>query len=548
MKVALLSNVNIDPVNRTLKKNPNLEVYESQGYGNELGVLLNKQSALYSFEPDAVFILIDVLEVIRHDLSVENVESKIKDWFSLFENAIEGGVIYYVSDAYLYGLELDTVWDKSIKQRIEAIWNDCLSEFVEKHSNVRILPYSEIIRKIGENNAFSPKMWYMGKILHSSLFHKELANMIIHKVDLESRKAKKVLLVDLDNTLWRGLAGEHDITPIILSDDGIGLAYKNFQRSISNLKNQGVILGIVSKNNEDDAWHIINNHPHMALRKDDFAVTRINWDNKADNILSIAQELNIGLDSIVFIDDNPVEQELIRNTMPEVIVPSFPDKPEELTTFMSDLYFDYFEKAVVTDEDKAKTAQYQANSERKKLMDSSLNFEGYLNSLEMKLYRVDPQKNVDRFIQLVNKTNQFNLTTRRITEKEASDILSDDNCEVFLYRVVDRFGDNGIVAAAIIEYGQKAIISEFTMSCRVMGRKIEDAIVEDFEIAAKERGYNELIGLYKPTEKNMPVKDLYSSLGYNITKNCEDVYVEYSIDLKSLAPRKIYVEKMGSEE
>lgn len=548
MKVALLSNVNMDPVNRMLKNIPENEVYSSQGYGNELGILLNKEAPLYVFEPEMIFLIIDIMEAIQHNICRTSAGERISEWFSLFENSIQENIVYYVSDAYLYGFEMGVVWDKSIKGIIESKWADCLQKMERNHSNVRLFPYSKIIQRIGEDNAFSSKMWYMGKILHSSATHKALVEEINHYVDLENRISKKVLLLDLDNTLWRGLAGEHDITPIVLSEDGVGLAYKNFQRSIMQLKEQGVVLGIVSKNNEEDALQVIDNHPHMILHSEDFAITRINWKNKAENILSISRELNVGVDSMVFIDDNPAERELIRESLPDVATPDFPERPEELTSFIAGVYHRYFEKPVVTDEDREKTTQYQANSERKKLMETSMDFDGYLKSLQMKLVRVNPEMNKERFIQLINKTNQFNLTTHRISEQEAAIILGDNNTEVFLYRVIDRFGDNGIVAVGILEFHEEAVITEFTMSCRVMGRKIEDAIIVDFENEARKRGYKEVIGIYKPTEKNKPVKDLYASFGYKQRRVFDNEAVEYAICLDDDLSRDIYVEKIIEED
>lgn len=547
MKVALLSNINVDPIIRQLKTNQGYEIYDSQGYGNELGTIINKQSPLYSFCPDMVFFIIDVMELIQHNIDVMVAEKKIDEWFSILKGALSDNIVFYLSDAYLYGFEMGVVWDKSVKRAIESSWNDNLQELVSKHSNVRIFSYSTVIQHIGENNAFSNKMWYLGKILYTSTLQRALGEEIKQRIAVETRQAKKVLLLDLDNTIWRGLAGENDITPIVLSEDGVGLAYKNFQRVIRQIKQQGVVLGIVSKNNENDAMKIIENHPHMVLRPDDFAAIRINWDNKVGNIISISKELNIGLDSIVFVDDNKAEQALIKESLPEVVVPDFPDRPEELTRFMTELFLEYFEKSVITDEDREKTKQYQANNERKKLQESSVDYDGFLDGLEMKMFRVDPNKNKERFIQLVNKTNQFNLTTRRLTEPEAIKILSNPDSEVFLYRVVDKFGDNGIVAAVIVDFGEDAIITEFTMSCRVMGRKIEEAIIEDVEESARNRGYNKLIGVYRPTEKNKPVKELYSSFGYKKIKTYTDGMTEYSFDLNNILNRKIHVEKMKGE-
>ncbi len=542
MKVALLSNINVDPIIRQLKREQNIDIYSSQGYGNELGTLINRESGLYKYKPRIAFIIIELMELLHHELEMEKAETRIDEWFTLFQNAISDEIIYYVSDAYLHGIELDVVWDKSLKAKIESKWNSNLQHLMEKNSNVRVLRYSDCVKKIGENNAFSMKMWYMGKILHSTALQKGLSEEIKHCADIEDRTPKKVLLLDLDNTLWKGLAGENDVTPITLSDDGVGLVYKNFQRVIKQIKKQGVILAIVSKNNEEDALALIKNHPHMVLSLEDFAITKINWKNKAENIISIGKELNIGLDSMVFIDDSEVERGLIREAIPELYVPEFPDRAEELASFMVQLYRECFEKAVLTNEDIEKTNQYRSNKERKELKDASVDFEGYLNSLEMKMYRVAPEKNKERLTQLVNKTNQFNLTTKRITEQELTQILQDEKEEVFLYKVTDRFGDNGIVAVVIVEYRKEAVITEFTMSCRVMGRKIEDAIISDVEEAVREQGYERITGLYIPTQKNMPVKELYDSFGYKKKMLYDDGMIEYSLDLNKRLTRDIFVE------
>ena len=544
MNIAVLSNINVDPVCRQLMASHGVDVFDSPGYGNEIGILINKTSPLYEFSPDLIFVIVDVMELIKHNIDVSNAGVMIDEWFSLMEKALSDEVTVLISDAYLFGFEMGVICNQSIRTSIENKWNTNLYNMIKCHSNVRVFPFNSVIRKLGENNAFSAIMWYMGKILYSSTLQKALADEILHMIELEVRQPKKVLIVDLDNTLWRGLAGENDNTPITLADDGVGLAYKNFQRTIKHLKNQGVVLGIVSKNNEEDAMSILSGHPHMVLRPDDFAIYRINWESKIDNIVSIAEELNVGLDSIVFIDDSKVEQALIEEALPDVFVPSFPDRPEELVGFITDLYHKYFEKAVITDEDKSKTCHYQSNRDRAKLKKASLNFDEYLEGLDIKMYKVDPIKNIDRFIQLINKTNQFNLTTKRYTEKELLKVLRGDCSEAFLYRVTDKYGDDGIVAAAIVEYGKEAVIVEFTMSCRVMGRKIEYAVIEDIEESVRTRGYSELIGIYKPTEKNKPVKDLYNSFGYKTRKLYDDGMSEYSIALEKGLTRKHYVERI----
>ncbi len=521
-KVAVLSNVNMNMVTRMLGKSA--EVYQTEGYGNELGILMDKSSSYHAFGPRYTFLLMDLLELLEHDLEPAAASEKIGRWFSLLEATLCRETVYYVSDAYLWGVELGAVFEPGRKALLEQLWQQALEALQSRHENVRILPYRQLIECMGEAASFSPKMWYMGKILLSNEAQKQLCELIVHRLSVETRIPKKVLLLDLDNTLWGGLAGEHDISPIVLSEDHAGLAYKNLQRVILQMQKQGVLLGIVSKNNEADAEEIIEKHPHMVLRGECFAARRINWNPKHENIKEIARELNLGTDSFVFWDDNPAERELIREMLPEVEVPDFPDKPEELAPAMVSLYKTFFEKPAVTGEDREKTAQYAANAARVQLEQKAGSFEDYLEQMEIVIRSADPKGNLERLTQLVNKTNQFNLTTKRYTLGQLAEIVNSDIKRVYLYQVSDRFGDNGIVAAVIVnlEPGQEPVVEEFVMSCRVMGKRIEDAVIEAVERDLCALGAKALRGVYLPTAKNQPVAELYDRLGYERIGDAKD--------------------------
>lgn len=525
---------------RLLGKEPEVEVYEPEGYGNELGALYDGSSSYHVFDPQVTFLLMDLMELIGSELESGIASERIRTWFGQLEGAMDPKKIYYISDAYLWGYGPETAGDYGIKRRIENIWMDCLDKLLGEHDNVRAFPYAHMIERMGEENAFSKKMWYMGKILLSNDAQKRLCGLLVHKAMLEERTPKKILFLDLDNTLWGGLAGENDITPINLSEDHSGLAYKNLQRVILHMQKQGILLGIISKNNTQDAMDIIEKHPHMVLRGDSFAVKKINWDSKDKNIAEACAELNIGADSAVFFDDNPSERELVKEMLPDVAVPDFPDRPEELAETMTEIYHEFFEKAYVTAEDLNKTKQYAQNAERKELLKNAESFEDYLKGLEMSLIRENPRASADRFLQLVNKTNQFNLTTRRYTAAELSEIFESSEKRTFLYRVTDKFGDNGQVAALIVDVsGDKPVIEEFTMSCRVMGRHIEHAIVTDVEKSLSEEGFEKLKGIYIPTAKNTPVAKLYDELGYTKYRDREDGGAEYEIEIAK-APKRVY--------
>ncbi len=541
-KIALLSNINMNYVLRMLEKE--YEVYHTEGYGNELGFLLDKNSSYHNFGANYTYFLIDLLELLGHNINIPEAKESVNKWFATFEAGMDKTVQYYISDAYLWGVEVETFFGKDLRNRLESLWNNSLYNMCDKYANVHILSYHDIVSKLGEENTFSLKMWYMGKILHTNEAQKRIAEHISHCVQLAVRVPKKVLLLDLDNTLWGGIAGEHEHSPIVLSDDHMGLAYKNLQRVIAMMKNAGVVLGIVSKNNEEDALELIRNHPHMVLREADFAIKKINWEPKHTNIQKIADELNLGLDSFVFFDDNPTERELIRQMLPQVVVPDFPERPENLAVSMVDIYHTLFEKPFVTAEDLEKTRQYTENAKRNEMQNQTINYEEYLKQLKMKVIRVDAKQNIERLVQLINKTNQFNLTTKRMEMSEVQKIVDNSLKKVYLYKVEDCFGDYGIVSAIIVDLSATPTIEEFVMSCRVMGKHVEAAIISQVEKELAEEGFKLLQGIYLPTEKNKPVEQLYERLDYEVQASKGNGQKTYLMNLNKRPQRVLYAEVM----
>lgn len=537
-KLSVLSNVNINFVIRKLKAN--FQVYDTEGYGNELGILLNKASSYYEFNPDITFMIMDICELIGQEYSYESAMEKIGVWFGAMETAVAGSNRVFISDAYAWSPVTDAVADQTVLAKIEAAYLNKLEAFVCKHGNVSVFPYSRIVKSLGETNSFSSKMWYMGKILHTNDFQNALALEIEKVVKTESRVAKKVLVLDLDNTLWGGLAGDYPESDVTLSDDHQGLIYKNAQRIIKEIKNSGAVLAICSKNNEQDAMYLIENHPHMILSKDDFVVCKINWEQKDKNIVEIASELNVGLDSLVFWDDSETERELIRQSLPEVVVGEFPGKVDEIPNALTALYKEYFSKNRLTKEDMDKTNQYIQNKKRDDLAKSVGNFRDYLKSLKITIERVSAEDNEARLLQLVNKTNQFNLTTIRYEASEIKATLESDTKEVYLYSVSDCFGDYGIVSAVIVDTDGDPFIEEFVLSCRVMGKKVEMAIVSAIEADLKAKGYKNLLANFIPTNKNMPVKNLFEDLGYTVLED-NDGDKTYVIKLDEEHIREYYV-------
>lgn len=541
MKIAILSNVNINSVIRQLNRTNN--IYQADGYGNEIGILLNKKSNLYAYKPDIVFIIEDTVELINHLDNFANAVKLIDDWFNNFELSIEGDALYYVSNAYINGPEYNLGNLINFSSSIISYWNEKLDKLILKHANVRLLDIYREILSIGFDNSFSTTTWYMGRIPYSQILCNRISDLVLHKVYIEENTAKKVLLLDLDNTLWGGLAGENDIDPVELTDEHNGLIYKTLQRVIKQMKNSGVILGIVSKNNLDDAMHIINNNHHMVLREDDFVIKKINWNNKVDNIREVASELNLGLDSIVFFDDNDTERYLVKEALPEVIVPEFPKNINKLPDVMVDIWKKYFDKPMLTKEDLNKTEEYRANNERNELKHNTADFNDYLKKLDIVLKRVSPEHHTARIAQLLNKTNQFNLTTVRHSLNELLDMMADKNYDIFTYNVSDRFGDSGVVAVVIVKNSDHEVfIEDFVMSCRVMGRKIENAIIDDIEDYYRKKKVQIINSKYVKTDKNFPVSELFDSLNYSIVSNSGGEK-KYKLDLSANCIRDYSLKK-----
>ena len=569
-KIAILSNINMNYVTRLLKKE--YQVYETEGYGNELGLLLNGQSSYHAFAPEITFLIMDLMELLGHELLWQETEETdrgsgrgnseaekdqeipdmppcMRSWFLQLDGCINPGELYYLSDAWLWGPEIGALPQPWVRQQLENQWLLGVLWLQRRHENVRIFPYRQIIGSMGEENSFSLKMWYLGKILHTNEAQKKLAEKIAALTDTEQRVAKKVLLVDLDNTLWGGLVGEREHTPLELSEDHQGLAYKNAQRVLRLIEQSGAVLGIVSKNNEGDALEVIRSHPHMVLREGDFAIWRINWRPKHENISEIAKALNLGLDSIVFWDDSPAERELVKQMLPQVEVPPFPERPEELAPTLVEIYDKYFRKARLTQEDVEKTRQYAENGQRSLLKQQVGDYAQYLRRLELKVQPMNPAAHMERLVQLLNKTNQFNLTTVRHTQEEMQKIVADSSKKVYLYRVEDCFGDYGIVSAAIVDMAEETpIVAEWVLSCRVMGREVEDALLGHMEAQLQAAGFRLLKGRYVPTAKNNPVAGLYERLGYQTVRRGEDGAAEYQIELEGRPARGEHVTWMVAEK
>lgn len=318
---------------------------------------------------------------------------------------------------------------------------------------------------------------------------------------------KKCLVLDLDNTLWGGLAGEEGINGVSLSLTPPGNSFMAFQQAILDHHDRGIILAINSRNNPDDAWNIIRNHPNMILKENHFAAARINWNDKAQNLIELSKELNIGLDSLVFIDDDPTNRALVRETLPDVLVPELPNDPAEYASFLNNL--NCFESKVITDEDKMRGNLYVTERLRKEEEKLASSKEEFLKNLKLKMsFYMDDDSCLPRLAQLTEKTNQFNIDKKPLTESDISRCIKSLDRHVFYARLEDKFGDQGIITFAIVEKDKENWhISSLLMSCRVFGRGVEDAFLGAICNQAKKESVGEISIAFKESPKNTPAKE-----------------------------------------
>ncbi len=394
-----------------------------------------------------------------------------------------------------------------------------LAEHLEATSNVHLLNTRRWVEQAGAR-AFNPKLWYMAKVEFGNEVFRAAARAIKAALLGLLGRARKLVIVDLDDTLWGGTVGDLGWEHLVLGGHHhTGEAYIDFQRALKAMKNRGIVLGIVSKNDERVALEAIERHPEMVLGLQDFAGWRINWRDKAQNVLDLLAELNLGPQSAVFIDDNPAERARVAQGLPEVLVPDWPADPTLFPSALLEL--DCFEISSLSREDIDRTAMYLSESRRRALKKSLGSVDDWLAQLSIRV-RIEALKkeNLQRTTQLLNKTNQMNLSTRRMTEAELLDWAAQGNHRLWTLRVSDKFGDAGLTGIVSIEIQPDgARIVDFVLSCRVMGRQIEEAMLAVAAEHAARAGLGQVTLEYKPTPKNKPCLDFLEHLVPRIERN-----------------------------
>jgi len=505
--IALLSNITIDPLKSTLQQVGFGEVYVA-GFNQWQHELLNPASEVMSRPYDYLVLYLHPDELAQ-GFELIDITQAI-DYF--LQQQPKGSVLL----CELAGRPLYSTTYAGDEQAKQYELNRSLYTYANTQPRVSILPLSRLVSLHGYTTLFDDKYWYLGRMKFSHPAYEFLANEILYFTRAIEGKTSKVLVLDLDNTLWGGVLGEEGWQHIALSNEGKGLIFKEFQQQLVALKKTGVLLSLCSKNNEAEVREAFEKHPDSVLKWNDFVAPRVNWLPKDENLLSISRELSLGLNSLVFIDDSALERELVRISLPEVQVPEFPTDITRLNQwFAGKVVYPCFARIRFTNEDADKTQQYLRNKEREEVR-SQFSYDDFIQQLKIEaILKEATTDTLSRIAQLTQKTNQFNLSLKRYTEGEIAAMYADNKWKLYICSYRDKFGDEGIVGAVLVSFEKNtAHIDNFLLSCRSLGRKVEFTILHQLLVALKESGTQRITASYYPGEKNIPARSFYSDSGF----------------------------------
>ncbi len=519
-------------------------------YGQYRQELLDPGSSIHAFRPDTVLLSLVAREFVGAvpiDASAAEasraVEAAVADLRGLWRQARDGLGATVIQQSFLNSEPplfggLDAAVPGAPGRLIDRL-NAALAD-AALEDGVLWLDVARASARDGLDTWYDGVRWLQAKMAIAMQAAPLYGEFTARLIGAARGKSRKCLVLDLDNTLWGGVIGDDGLDGIVIGEgSGVGEAHLALQRYAKQLRARGVILAVCSKNNLDIAEAAFRDHPEMLLRRGDFAAFVANWTDKATNLETIARELNIGLDSLVFVDDNPVEREQVRDRLPMVAVPELPKDPAHYVRCIAEA--GYFEAITFTREDLARADQYAANLERAEMREAAGGMDGFLEQLAMSVEfgPVSPL-NRARVTQLVNKTNQFNTTTIRRAEAEIETLSADPGAVLLQFRLVDKFGDNGIVSVMIATLAGDALTLEsWVMSCRVFGRQLEDEAMNILVEAAEARGARVILADFLPTPKNAVVSDLYARLGFasEAAPDLPEGASRWSLRLTDYAPR-----------
>ena len=516
------------------------------GYGQVFQEVLNGQSALYDTKPEIIFLFMR-LEDIRPeivqvflDLSQEqlremlvNIEEDVEKLISNIRKHTQASIV--VSNFIVPSYPTLGIYDATSRQSqthvVERL-NMSIAEILAGHSNCYLMDLDQVASRLGKIQFFDPRMYYVSKAPYSRDGFLEMAREILKFVKVIKGQGKKCIVLDCDNTLWGGIVGEDGIDGIELGSEYPGICFREFQQQLLSISRKGFVLAINSKNNESDVMEVLNTHPHQVLKEENFACLKVNWGNKVDNMHAIAAELNLGVDSFVYLDDDPAECKLIEDNLPEVLTIQVPKEPIALVSLLNEI--DELEILSLTAEDRTRPKLYRKEAKRKQLKASVTSLEDFYASLGMEMEVFHNQSGqIPRLAEMTQRTNQFNLTTHRYSESEIRRFIESNEYELYAFALRDIFGDSGVVGEAIFKKMDSSVyeIDTLLLSCRVIGRTAEDSFVNYCLKKLREKGVKKVIGQYTPTKKNAVVQGFYDKMGFSIATQADSGEKVYELDL-----------------
>lgn len=539
VRIAILRNIVIEPIAPYLKvlcSRFGLRLSLQLGnYDNLQQDVFQAESPLYEFKPDIVVCALrlqllapklvlgytSLTAAESEELSLTVLE-RVEDLVQAIRKRSAAVILVHNFERPAwpaYGI-LDAQWNHGQQNAIARL-NQGLAKRLQSIGGAFAIDLDGVLARLGYDRAIDDRYWHVGRAPYRPPLLEQLSREYARFSAALKGKNKKCLVLDCDNTLWGGIVGEDGINGIHLGADYPGSAYLEFQHAILDLYNRGILLAINSKNNERDVLEVLERHPASLLKPNHFVAKRINWNDKATNLREIAFELRIGIDSLVFLDDNPVECAYVRGVLPEVEVVQLPADPTSYRRLLQSL--GSFDTLALTEEDKRRSGMYQQETQRQRLRQESYSIEDYLRSLEMNVQiALADDYSIPRIAQLTQRTNQFNVTTKRYTEQNIRLMNDDPMVDVLHVSVQDRYSDNGIIAVAIVRYeNDLAGIDTFLMSCRVIGRGIELTLLATILQAARDRHCRTVQGEYIATAKNEPARNLFAQNGFTTVEHPE---------------------------
>ena len=553
MKVALLGDTATQLLVTAIKgeavdRGINLDLYEGE-YSQVERQLMDPTSELYEFDADIIIVFQSThkLGEYHSGLTMENQALLAEERLSFIASLCENPSFANKKLIYFNYPEIEDTVFGSYANKVESSFsyqvrklNFELMNLARQYPNLFICDIAGLQNLFGRQFVFAPNVYMTTEMVLSVNALPYVASRVVDIIAAIKGQFKKCLILDLDNTVWGGVIGDDGLEGIELGHGlGIGKAFTEFQMWIKKLKQRGIIICVASKNNEETAKEPFEKHPDMILKMDDIAVFQANWETKVDNIRTIQGILNIGFDSMVFLDDNPFERNMVRENIPGITVPELPE----------DMYLEYlyslnlFETASYSNADKDRTKQYQVEAKRVSLSKTFTNEADFLKSLNM-ISTVSgfTKFNTPRVAQLSQRSNQFNLRTIRYTEADIESMAQDPDVIDLSFTLEDKFGDNGLIAVIIMKKQDEEtlFVDTWFMSCRVLKRGMENFTLNTMVEYAKAKGYKRIVGEYIPTPKNKMVEMHYPNLGFSKIESASN---QYMLDLTSYIPKECYITK-----